>query len=589
MKLLTSTALALLVAQNVPPLPQQSQAPMASIEGIVLRADNGDAIAKAQVTLTRQLAPPTAGQNPAAPITPPPPIPPVTTDASGKFSFKDLEAGTYRLFASKNGFVRFDYGARTTGGTGAQFNLAAGQTMKDIAFRLVNTGVVSGRVRTASGEPGAALNIQLMKSTYNTQGQRTFQSVSSGRTDDRGDYRLFWVTPGRYYVSTGGNSLTTLTSTDGSTILFLSSGGDLTSANAATVYYPGTTDPLRAITIDVDPGGEVSGIDMVLPDQQVFRVRGRLVDTSTGVPPRTASITLVPRDPSFSGLSGGIPPNYNGSTGTFDMRNVPPGAYWLRAQATDSTANAVITPNAVGRTVSEALSMATSPRTAAQKALDITGDMEDLVLELGVGFTVNGIVRVEGNALPTSNGPRVALRPTNPNGLTSPLLPLNADGTFSLTNVMPGEYRAQVLGMPVDYYVKEARVEQTDVLNAPWVINEPVRGNLNIVVSSAAGQIDGTLTDKTSQPVSALQTVLIPDEHRDRPELFRSAVTDKSGKFTFRGVTPGNYKIFAWESLEPNAYYDPQILRQYEDQGHQIRVLESDKKTVDVKMIPAKQ
>src|SRR5215510_988762 len=111
MKLLISTALALLVAQNVPPLPQQSTAPMASIEGIVLRADNGDAIARAQVTLTRQLSPPTPGQNPAAPITPPPPIPPVTTDASGKFSFKDLEPGTYRLFASKNGFVRFEYGA----------------------------------------------------------------------------------------------------------------------------------------------------------------------------------------------------------------------------------------------------------------------------------------------------------------------------------------------------------------------------------------------------------------------------------------------------------------------------------------------
>ena len=589
MKLLTSTALALLVVQNVPPLPQQSQVQMGSIEGIVLRADNGDAIAKAQVTLSRQIAPPVTGQNPATPITPPPPIPPVATDASGKFSFKDLEPGTYRLSATKNGFVRFDYGARTTGGTGAQFNIAAGQSMKDISFRLVNTGVVSGRVRTSSGEPGAAMNIQLMKSAYNVQGQRTFQSVSSGRSDDRGDYRLFWITPGRYYVSIGGNSLTTLTSSDGGTILFLSSGSDAASTNVAAVYYPGTTDPLRAVTIEVGPGGEVPGIDFVLPDQQAFRVRGRLVDASTGIPPRSASISLVPRDPSLAGLSGSIPPNYNGSTGTFDMRNVPPGAYWIRAQAADSTATAVITPNAVGRTVSEALSMATSARTAAQKSLDVTGDMEGLLLELGPGFSINGSVRVEGTALPTPNGPRVTLRPTNPNGMSSPLLPLNADGTFTLTNVMPGEYRAQVLGMPAEYYVKEARIEQTDVLNAPLVITEPVRGNLEIVISSAAGQIDGTLTDKGLQPVYALQTVLIPDEHRDRSELFKSAVTDQSGKFTFRGVTPGNYKIFAWESLEPNAFYDPQILSQYEDQGKPVRVLEGGKTTAEVKMIPAKQ
>src|SRR3954468_15497762 len=156
MKLWTSTALALLVTQNIPPLPQQSQVPMASIEGIVLRADNGDAIAKAQVTLSR----PAPVVNPANPVTTPPPIPPVMTDASGKFLFKDLEPGTYRLSATKNGFVRFDYGARSIGGTGTQFNLVAGQSMKDISFRLVNTGVVSGRVRTSSGEPGAALNIQ---------------------------------------------------------------------------------------------------------------------------------------------------------------------------------------------------------------------------------------------------------------------------------------------------------------------------------------------------------------------------------------------------------------------------------------------
>jgi hypothetical protein len=186
----------------------------------------------------------------------------------------DLEPGTYRLSATKSGFVRFDYGARTTGGTGAQFNLASGQSMKDISFRLVNTGVVSGRVRTSSGEPGAALNIQLMKSAYNVQGQRTFQSVSSGRTDDRGDYRLFWVTPGRYYVAIGGNSLTTLTSSDGGTILFLSSGGDAASTNVATVYFPGTTDPLSATTIDVGPAG-VPG-DLSFPTSRSFVFAGDL-------------------------------------------------------------------------------------------------------------------------------------------------------------------------------------------------------------------------------------------------------------------------------------------------------------------------
>lgn len=589
MKLATSALLSLLLLQNPAPGTQQSQVPAASIEGIVLRADSTDPVAKAQVLLTRQISPPAPGANPATPVTPLPPVPPVITDASGKFSFKDLEPGTYRLAVTKNGFVRSEYGARTTGSTGAPINLPAGQSMKDISFRLVATAAVSGRVRTSSGEPGAAMNVQLMRAAYNVQGQRTFQAVSSGRTDDRGEYRLFWVTPGRYYVSVGGSGSTILTSSDGASVLFLSTGvADASSTNVAAVYYPGTTDPLRASTIEISSGGELPSIDIILPEQQVYRVRGRVVDTSTGLPPRTASISVIPRDSAFSGLSSNIPPNYNGTTGTFDMRNVPPGAYWLRAQATESTATALITPNAVGRTVSEALSMATGARTAAQRQLDVAGDMEGVVLELGPGISISGSLRVEGAALPATPGPRVALRPTNPNGLASPLLPINVDGTFTLTNVMAGEYRVTVLGMPADYYVKEARMEQTDVLNDSWVITGPVRGTLNVVVSSAAGQVEGTVTDSRLQGVSALATVLIPDQHRDRTDLLRTAVTDQSGKFTMRGISPGAYKLFAWEALEPNAYFDPQILRQYEEQGKAVRVTEGGKITAEVKMIPAK-
>jgi len=586
MKLATSTALVLVTLQNPVPVPQLSQVPVGSIEGIVLRADSADPIAKAQVLLTRVMPPPPPGANPATPVTPPPAIPPVITDASGKFSFKELEPGTYRLAAIKNGFVRHEYGARTAGGAGAPISLPAGQSMKDISFRMTATAAISGRVRTSSGEPGAALNVQLMKTAYNVQGQRTFQTVNSARTDDRGEYRLFWLTPGRYFVAVGGNS-STLISADGASILFLSGGlVDGSSTNAAAVYYPGTTDPLRATTVDVGSGGELPGIDIVLPEQQVYRVRGKVVDASTGLPPRTVSISLIPRDPAYSGLSSNIPPNYNSTTGTFDMRNVPPGAYWLRAQASESTATAVITPNAVGRTLSEALSMATSSRTAVQRTLDVGADIEGVLLELGPGISIPGTLRVEGAPLPTTPSPRVVLRTASVNGIASPTLPLNADGTFTLTNVMPGEYRATVLGMPVDYFVKEARIEQTDVLNDLWVITGPVRGTLNIVVSSGAGQIDGTVIDSRLQGVPALQTILIPDQNRDRIDLIKTAVTDQSGKFTLRGVAPGNYKIFAWEAIEPNAYFDPQILRQYEDQGKPVLVTEGGKILADVKMIP---
>jgi uncharacterized surface anchored protein len=181
------------------------------------------------------------------------------------------------------------------------------------------------------------------------------------------------------------------------------------------------------------------------------------------------------------------------------------------------------------------------------------------------------------------------LRTTAANGLSSSLQLINADGTFTLTNIFPGEYRLSLVSIPQDYYIKEARNEQTDVLNQPWVIGDSVRGNLDIVVSSGAGQIEGTVTDARSQPVSSIQTWLLPDQDRGRTELIRNAVSDQNGKFTIRGVPPGNYKLFAWDGLESNAFFDPEVMRQYEQQGKAVRVAEGAKQTADVKVIPVKQ
>src|SRR5262245_32635328 len=88
---------------------QQRQIPPASIEGFVLQSASGDPIAKATVTLSRTITPP---PNPTAAtlVTPASQIPPALTDAAGKFSFTDLEPGSYRISAGRNGFVRMNYG-----------------------------------------------------------------------------------------------------------------------------------------------------------------------------------------------------------------------------------------------------------------------------------------------------------------------------------------------------------------------------------------------------------------------------------------------------------------------------------------------
>jgi len=83
--------------------------------------------------------------------------------------------------------------------------------------------------------------------------------------------------------------------------------------------------------------------------------------------------------------------------------------------------------------------------------------------------------------------------------------------------------------------------------------------------------------------------VLIPDQGRDRPELYKSTTTDQNGNFEIRGIAPGGYKAFAWETLEPNSYFDRDVLSQYEQLGKPIRIQESSKESIDLKVIPPKQ
>jgi len=71
--------------------------------------------------------------------------------------------------------------------------------------------------------------------------------------------------------------------------------------------------------------------------------------------------------------------------------------------------------------------------------------------------------------------------------------------------------------------------------------------------------------------------------------IYSGAATDQNGPFTMNGLSPGVYKMFAWEELEPLAYFDLEILRRYELQAKSVTVSESSKLNVQVKVIPAEQ
>jgi hypothetical protein len=141
--------------------------------------------------------------------------------------------------------------------------------------------------------------------------------------------------------------------------------------------------------------------------------------------------------------------------------------------------------------------------------------------------------------------------------------------------------------LPANAYIKQARLGETDMLERNASISSGTTESLEIVVSRNGGQISGTLVDKNSKPLANNQVWLIPDRHRDWRELIKGRTTDQAGKFTIQGIPPGDYKIFAWEDIEPFAFTDLEVLRQYEAQAKPVTIAEQSKETVEVKIIPA--
>jgi hypothetical protein len=520
------------------------QTPKAGIEGFVVRAGTNEPISGARVTVGNI---------------------DVMSDTQGRFVIKDLNPGTYRLIAQRNGFARQEYGERAPGRGGTSIDLVAGQTIKDVVFRLVPGGAVAGRVADATGEPLAGITVQLLKPYYDETGRRRFRVERMERTNDRGEYRFYWVTPGRYYVNARPASGT-------SDYQIIEPGYMLT-------FYPGTTDASAASVVEVPAGAELSTIDFRLLRQQLFRIRGRVIDARTGRLPKQPQISLSPRNPHDDSEARENAHSYDPPTGSFEIRDVPAGSYWVGAMGAD---------------LSPTLSIADLLRNVAVAAVDVSrADVDNVVLAFTPGFSIPGRISIEnGAAFPASRRAEdltVGLEPLGQQPFLGGLPEaIKNDGTFVLDGVHPGNYRFHLDALPEGFYIKRALLGQIDVLNS-LTLAGPVSGGVDIVLGNDGGQIEVSTLDRDRKPVSRIEVVLIPDRQRERRDLYKRGLTDQNGRVTMFTIPPGDYKVFAWEDIEPFAYNDPDVLRRYEELGVPVKVSESSKLSVEARIIPAGQ
>jgi len=255
---------AILLFQVAHAEPQQRPAPKGSIEGIIVQLGTNDPIAGARVRLS--------GANPVTSFSP---TATAITDARGVFVIREVEAGSYRIVAERSGYVRQEYGQRDFNSAGTPVRLTAGQALKDLSIRLTPAGSIDGRITDSAGNPAVAIPVELLRKTYNENGQKILHVFGSTRTNDRGEFRFYWVTPGRYYLNAG--------SAKGSIGLSPTSGNSPNEMGDEyePAYYLGVADLGQAAVIEVRPGDQMSAIDLTVNRRRSYRIRGRVIDAGT--------------------------------------------------------------------------------------------------------------------------------------------------------------------------------------------------------------------------------------------------------------------------------------------------------------------
>src|SRR5581483_7775878 len=392
-------------------------------------------------------------------------------------------------------------------------------------------------------------------------GKRQLMPVSGGQTNDLGEYRIFGLAPGRYYLN----------ATYRSEMMFEPqmdrSARPAPEEGYVPTYYPGTTDPSAAGVIDVPAGGQLRGLDFTLSKTRTVRIRGHVQNVSGPSRSRT-SVMLMPRD--RGGYFSMMGNRAVGPKGDFEIRDVPPGAYVLIAQIFES-----------GRPV------------AAKFPVDVgSNNIDDLLITIPQPVDVSGRVEVEGGQQPRLSDVRVMLRPRD----QGPMFfgpgsdgRVKDDGTFTLSNVSPDAYDVAVTGLPDGYYVKSVRLGNEEVLETGLDLTRAAGAAVTVRLSPGAGQVEGSVMNAQQQPAPGVTVVLIPNDakRRERMQNYKNVTTDQYGRFTLKNIDPGEYKVFAWEDIEYGAYMDPDFVKPVESRGEPVTIRENSRERVQLSMIPA--
>jgi protocatechuate 3,4-dioxygenase beta subunit len=480
------------------------------------------------------------------------------SDSDGRFTIKDVPAGRYRFFATHTGYVDQRYqpsGAEN----GAVLSLQPGQEVKDVIFRMILAAVITGRVNDEDGEPMASIQVVALhrpsedereENLWRSQRQE-LSPVVQAQTDDRGQYRLFALKPGEYYIRAVDEFVPPMINVPSENEWAVR---ESLGSQYAPVYYPGVTQLGQAEAVRVGSGEEAQ-VDFTMRHAKMVEISGRVIGVD-GKPTTDAYVILEEFPEPDYGFGHSASPDEKGE---FKLRGVPPGTYVLMAEQRSSGSDG-------------------SAYHARQK-IEIGNDsISSITLALGRGVKVSGRVTVVGGAVHFERL-FIELR-SREDEILGGWARVKKDGSFEMLDVPEGSFTLLVTGLEEGWYVKSARMGPDDILTSGLQIEkEQGGGTIQVLMSNSSADLEGSITQDGKALVGA-RVRLTPDPETAYNRVHaRSTSTDQSGRFSFDGVAPGQYRVAAKSSIAEgtkSAVSDPQV----------ISLSEHERKTIELMVVP---
>ena len=526
----------------------------ATVAGQVVRADTGEPLKKAQVSLQGR-----AGDAWSAFR---------LTDDQGRFSFENVPPNSYGLHVSRNGFVDAEYGQRKLGAPGAVLAVSGGQRMADLVFKMIHAASISGHVYDEDLEPLSHAEV-LVYLASRQSGKEELNGYEQISTNDLGEFRVFDLAPGRYFLVANYR---------------LQQHGGLSFVEARKnynpgylpTYYPNTTDSSKASPITVSAGDDVRSVDFMLRPGRLATVSGRVTGTVPDADHSGGGVVYL--YPKGTGLGGATHDLYCflQKDGRFSIADVLPGSYYIETDWSQRDSK---------------------QRFRTRREIDVAQvDVNNLTITVAPGLTVTGRVLWDGSPSTKDQQVVVCLYPTEEHSLNPEPQTIRPDGSFTFEDVSAGSYRLAIkdVGLNNTTFVKSARYGSVTIGDAGFTIQAGSDAILELTVSSRAPRVSGTVLTADSLPLPGAQVILIPDPpRRSIKHYYKTASTDQNGRFSLECIAPGDYKLFSWDSLEGNEWsdaewHDAAWLKPFEAKGESIHLEESDKKSVNLTLIETK-